>query len=162
MPKLRIDWKAYFKRFCEEHGPSVGYKRTMLLFQDGYQYSAESYVGPEVKPPENPDELRELLITYWTRRLEIQSRELVIMRRRLDRLEETQSTRSVPLQRSLSLRERTEAAKEGVEPDTELDLDWLRGRVSWLEADAAECRGRVKELRRSVGGDGGPTPEREH
>ena len=143
--KVRLDWKAYFKRFCQDHGDSVSHAGR-LLFQDGWTYSSTDYEGPEWQPPKDPKELKSLQLAYWQIRLGIVTSELRSLQDRLRYLEEAQSIRATPLQQRVSYMEEKNGKMVSVVDRVDLDLDGLKGRVSWLEADMVECREKLKEL----------------
>jgi len=145
---LRIDWRAYFERFCKEHGPPVLYKGN-YLFQDGYRYATDSHVGPEWKPPEDKDLLLTFKRAYWKRRKVIISRELFLTRDKYERLVDAQAARSVPLQQSRSYYTQDEmTGKQTRVIDTyDLDLEGMVGRIQWLETDLTICDEELENLR---------------
>lgn len=96
--RVQLDWKAYFEAFSSLHGGyPVNYKG-VLLFQDGWTYSAFHYEGPETAPPTNPRELNTLLRAYWRTRKSIAIRERKELSRLLESLKDIQRQHSAPLQ----------------------------------------------------------------
>jgi hypothetical protein len=59
-----LQWRPYFLKFCEQHGDPVTVG-PRLLYPDGFQYSSDSYSGPEWQPPDDPEELQRLVLMYW-------------------------------------------------------------------------------------------------
>lgn len=157
MTQLSIDWRAYFLRFCAEHGEYVEidwtesdrYPRcTKLLFADGWRYGALDYQGPEYPPPKERDKLLKLQVEYWRIRkakTEAEWKKLDNMR---DSLLNWQATRSLPLQASVVYPDRTETGKEILrrsKPE-DLDLSGLKIRLEELSYLLAECTERLEEL----------------
>lgn len=140
-----IDWSQYFRDFCEVHGKYfVVYKNDWLLFQDGYRYSAQNYEGPEIPPPLDPNELRDIQVFYWERRrriVRLEHRRIVAYKREL---EELQSVRSARLSRRVIYRD-----DEGktVNTSAPLDTSILDRRIKWLENDIQECITKLYELK---------------
>lgn len=95
--KVRLDWREYFLRFCQVHGEPITIG-SRLLFPDGWQYASTQYQGPEFAPPDDPDQLRELQLTYWRNRRTILAREYQRIKDVIDNLKTSQNSRSVPLQ----------------------------------------------------------------
>lgn len=68
---IKVDWRAYFREFCEKHGRHPVEIGNRLVFPDGWSYARNSYEGPEWPPPADVLERRGLLRAYWKRRVEI-------------------------------------------------------------------------------------------
>lgn len=152
--KVRLDWKAYYLRFCEIHGDPVPYKN-QLLFQDGWQYSNMDYAGPEYPPPEDVKELRVLALAYWKVRAKLIYRKLAQVKAKLVSVTNLQSQKSLPLQCPIiywddetgrrRVRKPDEARSRDV--DTESMLVEHREGVKNLELDLAHCRDKMIELK---------------
>lgn len=142
-PQIRIDWKAYFKAFCEAHGDPILYKGR-LLFPDGYQYSATDYAGPEY-PPEESLERAYRIVYYRERRKLLRERESALIRR-LEALERLQSALSVPLQYSWT--DRDETTGKIMRGTQSLDFDiQLREPIEDVRADMKRCEEMLRELK---------------
>jgi len=148
----RLDWRAYFERFCSIHGLHPVVWAGKLLFPDGWQYSLTSYAGPEF-PPESPERAKALSRIYWRRRLSIVKREYNLLRGRYMALKALQATKSAPLQQ----RTRWPGSADGTtqSPDgrtagwgTVENVDWLaiEQRLEWLKADIEHCQNQLQEL----------------
>lgn len=69
---MKIDWRAYYREFCEIHGGEpvlYGHNKETgkggwLLFSDGWRYP-RTVTGPET-PPRSDKEQLELIRSYWT------------------------------------------------------------------------------------------------
>jgi len=140
---VRLDWKAYWRRFQQEHGEPVPYGDGRLLFPDGWQYSALRYGGPEWPPPTDPEELLALQRTYWRTRLAVVTAELRGLERQVADLVELQRVKSVPLQQVL--RYNATEGKAQVER-VDLDLSALQGRIAWLRQDVTDCQAQLARL----------------
>jgi len=144
---IRIDWKAYFVRFCQEHGDPVQYSLDKLLFPDGWMYGGVDYSGPEWKPPNKGQEMF-LKRTYWEIRLKLVKNNLFPLEVRLHRLEETQAIRSVPLQQQILISQYSEEKGRptlSVER-SDLDFEAYRERIDWLRKDMAICQQELAAL----------------
>ena len=138
LPKL--DWRAYFRAFCEAHGGDPVAHGGRLLFQDGWQYSSTDHAGPEWPPPEDPNKLLALRRFYWQRRRQIVEAEWRKLWEAVRGLEELQGHKSAPLQ--------SQAGREGGERRAAgpLDLAGLKARLSWLQDDVGWCEQKLAEL----------------
>jgi len=103
---MRLDWNAYFKEFSRIHGGDpVLWRRSkefnsggLLLFRDGWAYSAADRTGPEYPPPDNPRQLKHLVRVYWALRKRILKEELRLIREQIVDFVRTQQQRNAPLQ----------------------------------------------------------------
>lgn len=143
-PLVRLDWRAYFKEFCELHGRDPVSYRGRLLFPDGWTYSSSDYAGPEWPPPDDPAELLAVQSSYWRRRRGIVRRERDELRLAVQSLAEMQRCKSVPLQQVVQMRD--SETNQRVTSRKPLDLDGLKARLAWLEEDVAECDRHLAEL----------------
>lgn len=137
---VELDWEAYFAAFCEAHGkyPVVyGKEQQLLLFPDGWMYSAVSYEGPEYKAPDDKKQLYSLQLTYWQRRYRIIKRELDQIINRLQVLEDIARSRSLPL---YQVNEYTNEEGKVISESKRLDLTIMRKRREWLEKDMKNCK----------------------
>ena len=139
LPKL--DWAAYFRKFCELHGEPVAY-RGRLLFRDGYTYSASDYAGPEWAPPSDPAELAALQRAYWQLRLKMVEVELARTKAHVTAVFEAQAVRGAPLQVRVSYVDDDGKRRE---ESADVDRQALVERMKWLTSDAIDCE---RELRR--------------
>jgi len=141
LPSIRLDWAAYFRKFCELHGEPVAH-RGRLIFRDGYAYSSSNYEGPEWPPPEDSAELAALVRAYWQSRLRMVEAEIAQLKQTVQGLFEAQAGRSAPLQHTVSYvdddgKRRVEAA--------DVDRAALVERMKWLVDDARECQRALRE-----------------
>lgn len=141
---VRLDWRAYFKEFCDLHGRDPVPYRGRLLFPDGWTYSSTDYAGPEWPPPDDPAELLAVQSSYWRRRRGIVRRECVTLQLAVQSLAEMQGCKSVPLQQVVQIRD--SETNKLVTSRRPLDLEALKGRLTWLEEDVAECNRHLAEL----------------
>lgn len=102
MKQLNLNWPAYFKAFCKAHGGSPVEYKGRQLFSDGWMYAIKDYAGPEWPAPADPRECRRLVIRYWLTRSKILRRMSRELRNSYDNLKVLQSTKSVPLQATVS------------------------------------------------------------
>ncbi len=136
-PEVTIDWQEYFKQFCIAHGESPLVFGGRLLFADGWTYSAHDYAGPEWSPPPRPLDLCRIQRLYWMRRKAIVQRELEDLAIHIERLEEMQRQRKVPLQQAIKwFDSENRRWKKDIGP---LDLTAMKGRLAWLREDVVEC-----------------------
>jgi hypothetical protein len=91
------NWQLYFYEFCEKHGRPMQLWGVQV-FPDGFTYSATDYAGPEWRPPNDPHELRKLLLGYWSKLASLCKIELKKAERELANIELTQAERAAPLQ----------------------------------------------------------------
>lgn len=150
---VKLDWRAYYQRFCEEHGDPVEWKGR-LLFEDGWGYSNVDYAGPEYSPPEDLETLKGLRVTYWKVRAKLISRRLVIVKGRLQALENLSSQKSLPLQGVIPYYDEETGRKRPRLPSEprsgELDLEKVLGEhrqgIANLESELARCVEEFKNL----------------
>lgn len=146
--RLRLDWRAYFRGFCEEHGSPIEHGGK-LLFPDGWQYSSSDYQGPEWQPPTDPKELRRLGLAYWSKRRAILRAEARIARTEMESVVALQKVRcGAPLKVKV-MRTDDETGERRWEADR-INLGDMRQRVEMLEADEAECVQKIEELKAGV------------
>jgi len=136
--RVRYDWRAYFRKFCEVHGEPVKW-RGKLLFRDGWAYSASNHAGPEYAPPLDPSEL---IREYWTLRRAMVQAKIDELAYDVETVFLEQSRRSAPLQHVTSYRD--EDGKLKVE-STDVDRAALVERMRWLVDEAKECDRMLKE-----------------
>lgn len=146
----KLDWKLYFRKFCEKHGGKHGNGVEIdgrLIFEDGWGYSAVDYRGPEFRPPTGPA-LKALMTRYWTERLGIVKDEIKFLSVARENLRDSMLKTNMPLMRELRRDERKQfrsMMKQRIDI-REVSLDKIDERLRWLEADAAECERKIKEL----------------
>lgn len=139
----KIDWRAYWKEFQRAHGDYPVKYRGVLLFRDGWTYSASHYEGPEWPPPEDAHELKKLVRAYWLHH----KREIRSLwwpkEQELRNLEQLQSVKSLSLQVV-----GVETTEDGYRRRTAspLDLEPLRFEVAHLKDILAECDVQIKLL----------------
>lgn len=146
--RIKLDWKAYFERFCEEHGEPVEHDGR-LLFPDGWTYSATDYQGPERPPPDDPAEVSRLLRSYWSVRRDEVKKQLLALDVQLTDLDDLQRHKSLPLQR------KTEEMDYGGEvpkvlfgsEEVSMTLGIMRERLAWLKEELALCENKMSEAR---------------
>lgn len=141
---IKLDWKAYFRAFCEIHGREPVVIQGRLLFPDGWQYSLDNYEGPEY-PPQSEEEAEALATVYWRRKQRIVYGEWVRLKRTLAQLELMRDTRSAPIQQKyLSYNDTAEGPRMGM-VSCPVDFRAIRGRIDQLQADLNECLGHLRE-----------------
>lgn len=142
-PRMRVDWRQYFRDFCEKHGdPLTHPSGAVLLFPDGWSYSATSHRGPEWPPPDDPQQHWEQVRLYWRlARLGIR-RELVVAREELAGVVAAVQLRSACLTVTTTVRDPDTGAATRV--STPLDPADFRARVAELEADLAGAESKVR------------------
>lgn len=151
-----LDWRAYFKRFCEQHGGNPVSHGGRLLFGDGWSYSSTDYMGPEWSPPTDPDELRVLLTAYWTRRRLIVKAEYDALAKTFDGLKRDAAVRSVPLQQRIVVQEENAEGKIVVRQQAiDLDLQAVQLRLEWLRGDVEQCNSKLRTQAVWLGGKDG-------
>lgn len=138
--KIKLDWRAYFRAFCEAHGKEPVLFNGRLLFSDGWQYSSTDYRGPEWKPED--DEREYLIRNYWERRLEIVTDEALVLQRTYEDLRTSSAGRSIPLYQSVVYSDEGKQVRESVP----LDLEAIEGRLAWLQEDRQECLRKLREV----------------
>lgn len=152
LPDLRVelDWRAYFRAFCEAHGEphEVGGR---LWFEDGWSYSNTAYAGPEYPPPADPERLRRCQLDYWRQRRSEVNDERRLLASRLRGIEDLQSAKSMPLLRKVKVSE------DGTMPDgtpfrrarfeaAPIDAEALMVRLEGLTREQVHCETKIKEL----------------
>lgn len=149
LPRVELDWYAYWERFKELHGEPVQVDNR-VLFPDGWQYSATNFAGPEYPPPENKVYLWQLQRAYWRRRLALVQAEYKRLDRDLRDLRDLRDAKDAPLQRRMFDRDvgRTEVA--------DLDLEPMEARLKELALDVNQCKGQLAKL----GAEHASDPER--
>lgn len=144
-PRIRLDWRAYFRSFVEAHGEPIRWGKR-LIFPDGWMYHATDYKGPEWAPPENPDNLRALQRKYWDLRLAMIQSQRQRLEGDLRALDEMQRARAIPLQeRFLYVEETADGPVQRYETRP-LDLTAMTERLVWLSAQADLCVMNLGEL----------------
>lgn len=133
-PLPRIDWRQYFRDFCEAHGRFGLELRERLVFPDGWSYNPRDYKGPEWPPPDDPREKFTLILEYWQRRKAAVKTELARAQLRYSTAAEAIQVRSVPIPTVSYVRDE-EGQVQAVRGH--LDLADLQGRVDWLKEDLA-------------------------
>lgn len=142
--RVTLDWREYFRVFSEAHGGNPVIWKGRQLWQDGWQYSATDYAGPEWPAPTDKAELKLLQRAYWSERKKIVEEQLKEVRQELDRLKQAQCGRSVPLQQIVIS---TDAEGNRTASRDHLDLGPLVEREDWLAKDVVDCRVRLEALR---------------
>ncbi len=144
--RINLSAKAYWLKFKEVHGGDPVPYNGRLLFQDGWTHSSTDYNGPEYPPPKDKKELQQLRVKYWQIRRACILREKRALAAQIERLERVQESKSAPLQQtSVVLDEDTGHKSLQVE---DLDLEPLKGRLSWLEDDAKVCQEMISSIER--------------
>lgn len=137
---VKLNWKAYFNGFCEQHGKPVDC-RGRLLFADGWMYSRTDPKGPEWSPPTDPEELARLKRDYWSIRLKRAELEYADARRIYENLEEMTRDRSATLKTSTRYYdEESHTYRRGV---SDISLDSLRDELEIMREEVEECRKRL-------------------
>lgn len=145
---LNLDWDAYFDSFKDVHGEPVRW-RGVLLFADGWCYSAKDKSGPEYKPPTDSDELHQLKLSYWLTRFNMVRVERDILRDVISGLRALERSHSLPLQQQTFVYD--EATGKQRARSQQVNIDELeQGRLAWLEQDVADCQARLEQLERSA------------
>lgn len=148
VPRIKLDWKAYFTEFCERHGEPVRYKGR-LLFDDGWMYSATDYAGPEWEPPADKATRLQLQQEYWQARYDMVMAEANGLRQELTNLTQLERVRQgAPLQqRVVKYKENDQglAVACGVET-IGVDLEPLQSRLNWLESELENCDSKMADL----------------
>lgn len=148
----KISWRAYFKRFCAEHGGDPFEFRGWLLFRDGWRYSNTSHRGPEL-PPQNEGERRDLSRIYWKLRRAAVNLERRTLEMNLRTLEALQRDRSAPLQAAIEHRDKVTNPVTGqqewqVEVEhRDADFQGIRDRIDDLRHWEAECARELDALK---------------
>lgn len=147
-PRVRLDWRAYFARFCEAHGNNPVEHGGRLLFADGWRYSMTDHAGPEWPPPSGAD-FKELQRAYWNKRLALVEVERGRLQRTIGELQQLQDQRRVPLQQRTIVWS-DDYAEDGHRMATvncsDVQLMPLQQRLKLLTADVAHCGKMLKEL----------------
>jgi len=141
---INLDWRAYFLKFCEEHGDPVPFEGR-LLFPDGWTYSDRRYEGPEWPPPTDEAELRRITTWYWRLRKITVRAEAERILNMVKWIDENQYGRGAPLQH------RVQPVDDNGQPfgpsvPADVDPTALRERLKFLDDDVAECEAKIKEI----------------
>ena len=144
---IRLNWRAYFETFCQEHGDDPVVVDNRLLFRDGWMYSAHDFQGPEYRPPKDTKELERMQLQYWNARIIIVEDELKELRRMRDGLNGFQTSKSVPLQQSVTFTD--DDGKRGTIVQ-DIDMGLFQERIMWLVEDRKECQEHITELKRGI------------
>lgn len=142
--EIQLNWKAYFLRFCQEHGGYPVNRRGRLLFSDGWEYSSSDYAGPEWAPPTDPETLIGIQAYYWTTRAGIVKAQLMQLESQFNNLRQLQSSKSAPLQHVVNYVDRE--SRSVVKQVIDLNLDTLKNDILDLKDYAEHCRKQLKEL----------------
>lgn len=137
LPTIQLDWRAYFKAFCEMHGGNPVLHNGRLLFSDGWMYSVDSLSGVEYGAPLDETELTKLQIEYWQARKKIVASEYEQLAVLKDMLLKTQADRSAPLQHTFRLTD--DDTGKTVTRSGPLDIGMFDSRIQWLTDDIHEC-----------------------
>lgn len=142
--RFKIDWRASFMRFCREHGEPIEHEGR-LVFGDGWSHSATDHRGPCWPPPEDVEKLAAIRKAYWTKRLEIVTREHTVVLDGLEAVGRVAGSRGgAPLMvRGQGM---PGARKAGQGEAREVDMEALRERLRWLAQAADECHRVLEEL----------------
>lgn len=138
---VRLDWRAYFAKFCEEHGEPVNY-RGRLLFRDGYMYSATNHAGPEYSPPVG-EALSQLQSEYWTLRRRMIQEQIDDLTYVAESVFQMQAGRSVKLQQVTSYKDDEGRVKVEI---GDVDREALVERMKWLVAEAKSADEMLRSL----------------
>ena len=140
--RWRIDWRAYFRRFCELHGEPMEHEGR-LLFPDAWTYSLTDHAGPEWEPPADPARVKAMRLAYQRLRLARIEGELEELGNASESLKAMTMSRSAPVMvRRIGPRgaKRSEGAAE------EANLDAVQARMDWLREQTVTCRSAVQEI----------------
>lgn len=142
--RATLDWRAYFRTFCERHGRFPLMHMGRLLFPDGWQYSATDHAGPEWRPPEDRAELLKLMRIYWYLRRKAVRRTLPAARAWLDQLGEMAATHDMPILQKVTTWDPDAGEHGQARSDTRpVDVEAARQKVAWLERDLLVCELRI-------------------
>lgn len=144
-PRIRLDWRAYFRSFVEAHGEPIRWGKR-LIFPDGWAYAALDHKGPEWPPPENPNDLRRLQKKYWDLRLAMIQSQRQRLEGDLRALDEMQRARRIPLQERFLYVEETADGPVARYETRPLDLSAMTERLVWLSSQADLCVMKLGEL----------------
>jgi hypothetical protein len=144
--KVKLDWRAYFRAFCDAHGDPVK-SGGRMLFADGWTYSASSHAGPEWPPPADPRIAGKLRQRYWRLRREMVRGEMLEVGGRLEWLRGMAAAKSAPLKQRVYYRTENDAGELAVVSEVKnLDLSGLEERLKWLRKSLAEADEKLKEF----------------
>lgn len=104
LPSIEFDWVAYFRGFSARHGGHpVKWTDRLILFRDGWTYSAFNYEGPEYPPPREPEKMHSLQVSYWSaRETELSAlRESIFLT--VERIKNLVTSRDAPLQQVITV-----------------------------------------------------------
>lgn len=142
VPVVRINWRMYFRDFCQQHGPPLTHGGR-LLFPDGWTYSATDWKGPEWAPPEDPIALAMLVRRYWKLRRVAVLEALTQARLTLASCVEAQSARSATLQQIIKYMDPDTGRLTTVERP--LDLEGMEQRVESLRLELMQAEEHIVE-----------------
>ena len=140
----RVDWAEYFRRFSDLHGGNPVELGGVLVFEDGWQYSATDPSGPEYPPPTKLEELLKLRLAYLRERAGIVRDEVKALREARARLAELLLAKNAPLPRRVFLGKDDKGLATWEHQD--LSLIAIDARLEWLDADLAETERRREGL----------------
>ena len=145
--QIKLDWKAYFRIFCDTHGGFPMPDRGRLLFPDGWTYSNTDYAGPEWPPSENEEERLKVVIRYWVLRKKLVREEYSLRVSILESLVSTVATHSCPLQRTTQgFMESDSGERIPISNSSSLDLDAIQIDVEQVHQDLVLCDRELKRL----------------
>jgi hypothetical protein len=155
--RIRLSWKSYYEQFKALHGQPVLwmkddaiYSNGLLLFQDGWTYSTESYAGPEYPPPpKESEDLRRLKVIYWTLKLGVLRSMRAGVDRQLTSLRSLQASRAMPLRYTIPRGNGVQSSEDGtVKADADkLDLTAMGARLDLIDLDIEDCKAKLEELK---------------
>lgn len=143
MPKIVLDWKAYYEVFEQIHGTPVKFNGR-FLYRDGWTHSMTDYAGPEWAPPDDEKEKALLIRAYYRRRVPQLREERDILKNQVLSIKEMQSHLSAPLQQRV--RYYSEERGSYVIDNATVDTEPLEARIRNLEEEIRECESRLLTL----------------
>ena len=144
-PHVRIDMNAYYETFKAAHGLPLEVQEGTLVFPDGWTYSAVWGDHWEKAPPKNKDDLRALLMGYWTMKRNMVRAERDRIWQEMENLKQLQSMRSLPLQMLVPEYD-DEGKRVGKNRSGPVDFEVLEFKHRCMNEDLAEAEDRLKEL----------------
>ena len=143
VPLIRLDWRAYFHEFSQRHGGNPIVIGGRQVFEDGWQYSAHDYKGPEWAPPDDPKTFARLLTSYWKERRRIVFEQLQPLKNLIADLKRAMRERDAPLQHVVSVPTSRADGSPSImrtsRPLTNDVMDDLVQRLGFLEHEVAKC-----------------------
>lgn len=146
---LKVDWRAYYRLFCQLHGGRPVNYKGIQLFRDGWTYGLKDYDGPEWAPPQEEEERKALIQAYWAVRKVQVERLLLTLRLRVEGLKNLQAAKSAPVQVAHYTWDDDKNTK--VRQVRDLDLTLFDGQLAELEADLKECESQLLLLETQKG-----------